>query len=304
MVRTLPACDIRGSTCTLASVHTTVADPHFTAKNMRKAVLRSALCWGDTSTWYDYATRVLTISDGASMLCFPEIVGCNPSTMPWVFRNHAAIFHQPLKQIHNKCKNVDAIPRVIAVGKSSWRFACDVIDQESQRPLASTRGTFVLVDGSLTYSTPIPSNVADALRGRIADESDANQSPALASLDAKVSQRPAFLASEQCHEQANPVVVRATDADALGHVNNAKWALLIAEALHYGASEGRKLSIQPKGWCSQPCAISIDFLGQAKPGDLLSCRLVSDGTGGTHFGFHVADKAITHATILQRSEEV
>lgn len=267
-----------------------------------RKVMRSALCWGDTSTFHDYATRILTISDGASMLCFPpQIASANPLKMPWVFRSHSAAFHAPLDSVHNEVADVEAIPKVVHVGKSSWRFQCDIVDPSSQRPLASTRGTFVLVDETLTHSTPIPAHVADALRGEMSktDESPGSSMAQFEALDAAVAQRPPLFESAQSQEQSDPIRVRATDADALGHVNNAKWGLLIAEALH---QQGNSTDVSPPSLQAparlQPRAMSIDFLGQAKPGDLLRCRLVTDG-GTTHLSFQVAEMAVTHATILQ-----
>ena len=268
---------------------------------MRRRAVRTALAWGDTSRWHDFATRVLTISDGASALCLPTLDGSwDGLNAPWVFRAHAARFHVPLELIHTKVESVDAIPSVEQVGRSSWRFRCDIVDPETGRMLASTRGAFVHVDEA-TYSTPvaIPERVAEAMRGTIADGAGAgNGNDGWAALDAKVASRQK---GSEAGQKSSELLIRATDADALGHVNNAKWALLIAEALaapstaDIGAATG----------VAQPAAISIDYFSQAEPGDRLACHQWADVDGCTHLAFHAktpgtesSGDLVTLATVL------
>ena len=63
---------------------------------MARRLLRSSLVWCDTNSFHDFATRILTLSDGASLLCFPAIEGYVPFEEPWVLRNHSAVFVRPL----------------------------------------------------------------------------------------------------------------------------------------------------------------------------------------------------------------
>ena len=265
---------------------------------MRRRAVRTALAWGDTSRWYDYATRVLTISDGASALCLPTLDGTwDGVNAPWVFRAHAARFHVPLETIHTKVEAVDAVPSVEAVGRSSLRFRCDIIDPETGRRLASTRGAFVHVDEEThSRAVAIPERVAETMRGSIEQRRDGDGSNGWAALDAQVASREQ--GSEGGHR--DELLVRATDADALGHVNNAKWALLIAEAL---ASPSAPQSGVTTG-AAEPAAISIDYVSQAAPGDRLAYHQWPGVDGCTHLAFHArgADGGeadlVTLATVL------
>ena len=260
---------------------------------MRQAV-RSALAWGDTSAWHDFATRVLTLSDGASTSCLPKLDGFDGPNAPWVFRAHSAAFHVPIASIHNKIDAVEVLPHVLSVGNSSWRFTCDILDAATHRAIATTRGVFVHVDEE-THSRPtrIPEPVADALR-RCTIESTHNPAgdALLERLDGEVAQRP----HEPAIDTQLPwdILVRATDADALGHVNNAKWALFVAEALASGGG--------PKGGAAgavrpiEPVALSIDYVAQAKPGDRLTCRRWhGEADGCTHLAFHLGAAPSSHS---------
>lgn len=245
---------------------------------MRRAV-RTALAWGDTSVWHDFAQRVLTLSDGASTVCLSK-AGQGALTEAWVFRSHQCAFLVPLDAIHNIVESVDTVARIQAVGRSSWRFRCEMLCAETRTCLATTQGTFVHVDQE-SFSRPraIPAALADAMRASIDEDGRGDAGDAfLHTLGVHVAERQGQGGAVAQEELPSDILVRVTDADRLGHVNNAKWAFFVAEAL---ATAGPTAATQPR-------ALSIDYLSQAKPGDRLTChRWVSTDGNSTHLSFRV-----------------
>ena len=49
-----------------------------------KPVLRSTLCWGDTSAAWDWAARTLTLSDGATTVLAENAVSYTHLTLPTI----------------------------------------------------------------------------------------------------------------------------------------------------------------------------------------------------------------------------
>ena len=81
-------------------------------------------------------------------------------------------------------------------------------------------------------------------------------------------------------------MVRATDCDSLGHVNNAKYALLAAEARAYAAHTlGEAVNTPLTGGFAKaaPCVFSCDYLGQPLPFQALEVAVWSESPGVLSF---------------------
>eukprot|EP00629_Pelagomonadales_sp_RCC1024_P015685 CAMPEP_0119286638 /NCGR_PEP_ID=MMETSP1329-20130426/34187_1 /TAXON_ID=114041 /ORGANISM="Genus nov. species nov., Strain RCC1024" /LENGTH=172 /DNA_ID=CAMNT_0007287381 /DNA_START=97 /DNA_END=612 /DNA_ORIENTATION=+ len=138
-----------------------------------RRTLRTALCWGDTSTGWDWAARVLTLSDGASAYAAAGVEGFDElwQLEQLVFRAHSAALIMNVQALHSSSIDVvDVTPRVRRVGRSSFGFACDIT--AAGAPVASTRGTFVRMDPETRRPAPLPQDVVLGLAARVDGRAD------------------------------------------------------------------------------------------------------------------------------------
>jgi len=176
-----------------------------------RRTLRTALCWGDTSTGWDWAARVLTLSDGASAYAAAGVEGFDElwQLEQLVFRAHSAALIMNVQALHSSSIDVvDVTPRVRRVGRSSFGFACDIT--AAGAPVASTRGTFVRMDPETRRPAPLPQDVVLGLAARVDGRADDGL---LETLEAPLE--------GEATDDGWSAVVRLSDADSLGHVNNA-----------------------------------------------------------------------------------
>lgn len=214
--------------------------------------LATALAWGDTSTWWDWAARCLTLSAAASGL---PMGGCARFRELWrrqrffVTRAHGVRFVRRHDEVHGAVAGVVVSPRLAAVSRRSFTWACDVRAEGAGGPLlATTRGTFVHVDAAQTRAAPLPDAVYAELASLVAssgDEPERFAAPAAAP-----------------HTVDWTATVRRSDADAFGHVNNAKYALLAADALLARRADPRAVA-----------AIDVEYRRPATPGDVLTATV-------------------------------
>ncbi|KAJ8600986.1 hypothetical protein CTAYLR_006337 [Chrysophaeum taylorii] len=162
-----------------------------------------------------------------------------------VFRVHTARFHRPVSHADTR---VTVSPRLVGVGRTSFTYECDIAGSDDL--LASTRGVFVRSDDE---PVPLPASVAARMRERATRPSPDLDIPAT---------------TAATRDRPWTTTVRASDADALGHVNNSKWGLLVADALEAAYPD---LPGPPK-------ALSLEYVRPALPGDDLYCRAAYDAT--------------------------
>mmetsp|Transcript_47 Transcript_47/g.81 ORF Transcript_47/g.81 Transcript_47/m.81 type:complete len:290 (-) Transcript_47:51-920(-) len=229
---------------------------------MTKLGQRFAVAWGNTSTWFAWADHVLTMSDHASSEPLKDV---EEFVQMWqgqrlVFRTHGAAFHELEPW---KLSQVSVIPRLTAVGHSSFNFECLL---KNETLIATTRGTCVYLDKTLTKSTPLPSTVRNAIVDRL-------EKPNLI-YDTLLNNARASLQEVSLKQNKDSIHIRDTDAawntrvrcsecDALGHVNNAKWALLVADALRMSPITSSVIGAKT------PELLHLDYLKPAFPGDII-----------------------------------
>ena len=212
---------------------------------------RWPLAWGDKSTPWDWAYRVLSISDDAS-----SALGGDKLAKLWldeklVFRTHAAKFYG-----RPTVDEIDVSARVIAVGRTSFQYECDL------GCLATTRGTFVHINEGKSH--PLPDDVVAVLRESIEPSTfhDVPRCPP----------------EEEGLMSAADVPVRHSDCDSLGHVNNAKYVHYIFDVLrqHHHHHSGDD---NDPPW---PSLLALDYLSPALPGDILTPKVTLDNTARIH----------------------
>ena len=135
-----------------------------------KPVLRSTLCWGDTSAAWDWAARTLTLSDGATTVLAENVDGFAElwRRNQLVLRKHGVAFDWSHKALHNSVDTVDVRPRCTRVGTTSWAFASDFWDANEKERVATTRGVFVHVKEG--RPEPLPAKVAAGLRELVTED--------------------------------------------------------------------------------------------------------------------------------------
>ena len=224
----------------------------------RASTLTSAVAWGDTSTWWDWSARCLTLSAEAAGL---PMEACGAFRRIWdkensfVTRAHGATFVRPHHEIHMRVPSVVVVPRLARVSARSFAWACDVVDERDGAVVATTHGTFVHVDVETHARTvPLPEAVVEELRPLATGEP---RPPPLSA---------AF--SDDARRIDWTTTVRQSDSDDFHHVNNAKWALLSADAL-----------LEAKRGVAAPTAVLVEYLRAARPGDALTAT-VADGADG------------------------
>lgn len=253
-----------------------MAAPLRRMSSSRRGTLETAVAWGDTSTWWDWAARCLTLSAAASGLPMADCAvfgGIWRRQTHFLARAHGAAFVAPLSEIHST--SVVVAPRVVGVTNRSFSWACDITRGRDDRLLATTRGTFVHVDATQSRAEPMPAVVLEELAPLVRDEPRPSPPPAVFPPAAAVDWRSR---------------VRRSDADAFKHINNAKWALLAADAAH----TARRSPI------AAISAIDVDYRSPARPGAELTAavaevggrmrvELAADGAPTTVVDFAVAD---------------
>ena len=135
-----------------------------------KPVLRSTLCWGDTSAAWDWAARTLTLSDGATTVLAENVDGFAElwRRNQLVLRKHGVAFDWSHKALHNSVDTIDVKPRCTRVGTTSWAFASDFWDANEKERVATTRGVFVHVKSG--RPEPLPDKVAAGLRELVTED--------------------------------------------------------------------------------------------------------------------------------------
>ena len=133
-------------------------------------VLRSTLCWGDTSAAWDWAARTLTLSDGATTVLAENVDGFAElwRRNQLVLRKHGVAFDWSHKALHNSVDTIDVKPRCLRVGTTSWAFAADFWDANEKERVATTRGVFVHVKSG--RPEPLPEKVAAGLRELVTED--------------------------------------------------------------------------------------------------------------------------------------
>lgn len=223
-----------------------------------KPVLRSTLCWGDTSAPWDWAARTLTLSDGATTVLAENVDGFAElwRRNQLVLRKHGVAFAWSHKALHNSVDAIDVMPRATRVGRTSWAFASDFFDDERER-VATTRGVFVHI-GRDGRPKPLPEKVASGLRALVTEDDCDDPFPGSAAMDA--------LAWKEGVDGGGDYVVRTSDADSLGHINNARWAHILYDARLHTIAEEKG---QGKWKCRHVNAFDIEYIREVTPGSVL-----------------------------------
>ena len=223
-----------------------------------KPVLRSTLCWGDTSAAWDWAARTLTLSDGATTVLAENVDGFAElwRRNQLVLRKHGVAFDWSHKALHNSVDTVDVRPRCTRVGTTSWAFASDFWDANEKERVATTRGVFVHVKEG--RPEPLPEKVAAGLRELVTEDDCDDPFPGSAAMDA--------LAWAEGADGGGDYVVRQSDADSLGHINNARWAHILYDARLHAIDAERQ---EGKWKCRHVNAFDVEYIREVKPGSIL-----------------------------------
>jgi len=257
---------------------------------MQRRAVRSALCWGDTSTAWDWMARIFTLSDGASALAAEGVDGFDALWQgnALMFVAHAARLRVSHREIHGRVDAIDVSPRINRVGRTSFAFACDFNAAGDGALLAETRGTFVHVDPT-GKSAPVPDAAAAGLRARAAADAAADWMDDFGD--------PGGFGSKQTLDWST--VVRRSDTDSLGHVNNARWAHFAMDAREAAVRDG----------AADVAAIAVEYKGQVMPGEILTAGVstneatVSASRVARQFDFRSSsapDAACTVVRILEQ----
>jgi len=221
-----------------------------------------------------------------------------------VFKTNALELRATPKEAR-QVQRVRLEPKVYRVGSSSWAFCTELRNADAPAQLlAVQKAVMVHVDAATSsVPQPLPAAAKAALQAQCAAE------PVLASLpDGRQSS-----ADKPAGAHALTLVVRMSDCDALGHVNNAKWALLVAEA--YDAAEragayeqselggggggggaskrprvgggGGGAGAGPERQWERLKALSLGYIGQAHAGEALRCSTWRDREQRYRFVFEL-----------------
>ena len=71
-------------------------------------------------------------------------------------------------------------------------------------------------------------------------------------------------------------VVRQSDADSLGHINNARWAHILYDARLHAIDAERQ---EGKWKCRHVNAFDVEYIREVKPGSILEMDVVGGGYG-------------------------
>ena len=124
-------------------------------------------------------------------------------------------------------------PRCTRVGTTSWAFASDFWDANEKERVATTRGVFVHVKSG--RPEPLPEKVAAGLRELVTEDDCDDPFPGAAAMDA--------LAWTEGADGGGDYVVRQSDADSLGHINNARWAHIFSRPPAIDGSGGGQVEV-------------------------------------------------------------
>ena len=233
-------------------------------RRRHQSSITSCVAWGDTSTWWDWSARCLTLSAeaaGLPMKHCPNFREVWDRENSFVTRVHGVAFATPHDAVHMRVPAVSVAPRLARVSRRSFGWRCDLRDAASDELLATTHGTFVHVDTE-TYARAV--EMSDAMLAELRplatgeDRADAPEFPddAWAPVDWTT-------------------VVRGSDADDFGHVNNAKWAYLAADALRAAGDRG------------PPASVDVAYLRPAVPGDALAATMAESDCGAARVALEV-----------------
>jgi len=226
---------------------------------------------------------LLTLSDGASTLLARDNESLNSLVKvdQLVFRTHGFALDRDHAALHGTTDEVTVVPRVAHVGRTSWQFVCAVRADDER--VATTRGTFVHVDATTRRPAPLPETLKLALSRRLSPDED-DPFPGGAALDA--------LKWTAVDADAWRLVLRRSDADGVGHVNNARWAAFAYDVLAPGA---------------RVSAMDVEYRSETLPGQELRCVAATApylDCSATRLSFFsdAAEDACTVVTLLGDSE--
>ena len=275
---------------------------------MKSSSVGLAVCDGfvqylDASNHHRWITSLLTYCDTAGFAMWHHVPTeglahvtqamlddmCKTASQDVMMRaNHVELhtaFGHALREQLLRRPRLRTTARIIAVGRSSYTLQFS-IEGGGSLPLATVETVMVNTDDTHTTSAPLAH--AGALRELVAAARDA---PPRAMSKAKLKFVPPGRGAV-CWRH----IVRATDCDHYGHVNNALYPLLCEEARAAAAAEaaysGRAAALArlPAAACS------VSYISQARPFEALeiTSHLVDDAF---HFGVRADAKPVAEVIL-------
>jgi acyl-CoA thioesterase FadM len=195
--------------------------------------------------------------------------------------SHAAV-HAMHGEVGIATNTVTITPWLSKVGRTSYGISFFISSGIDDIPLARVATVMVNVDPSnLQAAAPIPEHLVEPMRALAAASSEAAVSAGLSAGDIVV---PEGLDGEAPADAfVWQTTVRVTDCDSLGHVNNAKYPLLAAEARAVAAHAlptGMNAGLTGGG---SPHFFMCDYLGQPYPFETIDVAVWSEGRSTLRF---------------------
>ena len=203
------------------------------------------------------------------------------NTVELLVDSNAAV-HRMHSQAGVATNTVTITPWLSRVGRTSYGMNFFISFGKDAAPLARIATVMVNVDPSnLEAAAPIPEHLVKPMRALAAMSSEAAVS---AGLWADITVPPGATGGPPAEAFVWRTAVRATDCDSLGHINNAKYPLLAAEARAIAAytlpADADSLL---KGPLAPPRVFVCDYLGQPRPFENIDVAVWSERGSTLHF---------------------
>lgn len=183
-----------------------------------------------------------------------------------LFVDSHALVHKMHGEAGFATNTVKITPWLSRVGRTSYGIEFFLSFGKDDTPLARVATVMVNVNPSnLETAAPIPQRLVEPMRALAAASSEAAVS---AGLSADIVAPPVDDTGPPVEAFVWRTTVRATDCDSLGHINNAKYALLAAEARALAAHSlraGTDRCLTGPVAKTPPRVFVCDYLGQPQP---------------------------------------